>query len=75
MIKKLHRRSIVRMRRKLKRFQKKFYAGVMTCADVYQSWQSWRAYASNFNAYRSIRKIGALYDWLFLYAPPPEAPA
>lgn len=72
-IKKLHRRSIVRMRRKLKKFQKMYYAGKMTCADVYQSWQSWRAYASNFNAYRSIRRVGALYDWLFIWAPPPDA--
>ena len=71
-VKKLHRRSIVRMRRKLKRFQTMYYAGKMTCADVYQSWQSWRAYASNFNAHRTIRRVGALYDWLFIYAPHPE---
>ena len=71
-VKKLHRRSIVRMRRKLKRFQAMYYAGKMTCADVYQSWQSWRAYASNFNAHRTIRRVGALYDWLFIYAPRPE---
>ena len=71
-VKKLHRRSIVRMRRKLKRFQAMYYAGKMTCADVYQSWQSWRAYASNFNAHRTIRRMGALYDWLFIYAPRPE---
>lgn len=71
-IKKLHRRSIVRMRRKLKKFQKMYYAGKLTCADVYQSWQSWRAYARNFNAYRTIQRLGALYDWLFIWAPPPE---
>lgn len=72
-IKKLHRRSIVRMRRKLKRFQKMYYAGKLTSADVYQSWQSWRAYARNFNAYRTIKRLGALYDWLFIWAPPPDA--
>ena len=71
-VKKLHRRSIVRMRRKLKKFQAMYFAGKMTSADVYQSWQSWRAYASNFNAHRSIRRMGALYDWLFIYAPRPE---
>lgn len=71
-VKKLHRRSIVRMRRKLKRFQKMYYAGKLTIADVYQSWQSWRAYARNFNAHRTIKRLGALYDWLFIWAPPPE---
>ena len=70
-VKKIYHRSVTKMRHKLKAFQKKVEAGVMTYADVYQSWQSWRAYASNFNAYRTIQSVGALYDRLFIFTPPP----
>lgn len=70
-IKKMCRRSITKVRHKLKAFQKKIEAGVMTYADVYQSWQSWRAYASNFNAYRTIHSVGSLYNRLFIFTPPP----
>lgn len=69
-IKKIYHRSVTKMRRKLKAFQKKVAAGVMTCDDVYQSWQSWKSYASNFNAYRTVLNMGALYNQLFAFAPP-----
>lgn len=71
-IKKLAHKSVVRMRRKLKKFQPKVWAGKMTCADVYQSWQSWRAYARNFNAYHSIANMGKLYNRLFIWTPTPQ---
>lgn len=71
-IKKLAHKSIVRMRRKLKKFVPKVRAGIMNHKDVYQSWQSWRAYARNFNAYRSIQSMGRLYNRLFIFTPPPE---
>lgn len=70
-VKKIYHRSVTKMRHKLKAFQKKVAAGVMTYADVYQSWQSWRAYASNFNAYRTIQSVGTLYNQLFIFTPPP----
>lgn len=66
-IKKLARRSIVRMRRKMKRFTGKLKSGKMTGADLYQSFQSWRAYASNFNAHRTIEGMNKLYTKLFIY--------
>lgn len=69
-IKKIYHRSVTKMRRKLKAFQKKVAAGVMTYDDVYQSWQSWKSYASNFNAYRTIQNMGTLYNQLFAFAPP-----
>lgn len=72
-VKKLHHGSVVRMRRKLKAFQKKVEAGEMTYADVYQSWQSWRAYAKNFDAYHTIRSMAALYENLFTFPPPVPA--
>ena len=69
-IKKIHHRSVTKMRRKLKAFQQKVKDGIMTYADVYQSWQSWRAYALNFNAYRTIQSVGVLFNQLFAFAPP-----
>ena len=71
-IKKLAHKSIVRMRRKMKKFQRKVWSGIMTCADVYQSWQSWRAYARNFNAYHTITNMGRLYNKLFIFTPSPD---
>lgn len=71
-IKKLAHKSIVRMRRKLKKFVPKVRAGIMSHKDVYQSWQSWRAYARNFNAYQSIRSMGKLYNRLFIFTPTPD---
>lgn len=69
-IKKLAHKSIVRMRRKLKKFVPKVKTGIMNHKDVYQSWQSWRAYARNFNAYHTIRNMGRLYNRLFIFTPP-----
>ena len=71
-IKKLAHKSIVRMRRKLKKFVPKYRAGIMTHKDIYQSWQSWRAYARNFNAYHSIQSMGKLYNKLFIWTPSPQ---
>lgn len=72
-LKKMARRSVVRMRHKLKAFRRKVTDGKMTYQDVYQSWQSWKAYASNFNAWRSIQSVAALYNQLFVFTPPSTA--
>lgn len=66
-VKKIYRRSVTKMRRKLKAFYGLYRKGVMTAADVYASFQSWRAYSQNFNAYRTCRNMGALYDNLFIF--------
>lgn len=70
-VKKIYRRSVTKMRHKLKSFQQKVADGIMTYKDVYQSWQSWRAYTANFNAYRTIQRMGDLYNQLFIFTPPP----
>ena len=69
-VKKIYRRSVTKMRHKLKSFRDLIDRGVMTYGDVYQSFQSWRAYALNFNAHRTILSMNALYNSLFV-APPP----
>ena len=65
-VKKIDHSSVIRMRRKLKAFKRKLEAGIMTPADVYQSWQSWKSYADHFNAYRTIQSMGQLYNDLFI---------
>ncbi len=66
-VKKIYRRSVTKMRQKLKSFYGLYRRGVMTAADVYASFQSWRAYSQNFDAYRTCRNMGALYDNLFIF--------
>lgn len=69
-IKKMARSSVTRMRRKLKAFRRMVNKGIMEYSDVFQSFQSWRAYALNFNAYRTVQSMSALYDRLFIFSPP-----
>ena len=73
-LRKIPKVSVTRERRKLKKFVPLYEAGKMTYQDLYTSWQSWRAYARNFSAWRTIQSIGKLYDDLFikpwLYGPP-----
>ena len=66
----LPRVSITRMRRKLKSLRRMVDKGILTCMDVYQSVQSWAAYASNFNAYHSIQNVWKLYNQLIQPAAP-----
>ncbi len=65
-VRKIYHCSVTRMRRKLKSYQRFVAARKMTMDDVYQSWQSWKAYASNFNAWHTIQSMAALYNKLFI---------
>ena len=61
-IKKLSPKSITRMRRKLKKFKTNEN---IKPKDVYQSFQSWCAYAVNFNSSRSVYTLKKLYKKLY----------
>lgn len=61
-IKKLSPKSITRMRRKLKKFKN---IERITKEDVYQSFQSWCAYATNFNSSKSVYNLKKLYKKLY----------
>lgn len=71
-VKKLAHSSVVRMRRKMKKFTRKVEAGKMNGADLYQSFQSWRAYAQHFNSWRAVQSMAKLYNKLFIFTPPRE---
>ena len=64
-IKMLSRENITRRRRTLKRYKGKIERGEMTLRSVAQSWESWKAYAANFNSYYTVRKMTKLFNNLF----------
>lgn len=64
-VRKIYKRSVCKMRQKLKKFRKLVDAGKMTNEDVYCSWQSWRSYALHFNAWHTVGNMQRLYDQLF----------
>lgn len=66
-IRKIPRQSVTRQRRKLKKLAKLLEVGKICYEDVYTSFQSWRAYAGNFNAWNTIRSMEQLYNDLFIW--------
>lgn len=66
LIRKIYRLSVTKMRRKLKILKQKVGEGTVNPEDVYASWQSWKAYASNFNAWQTIENMQTLYNTLFV---------
>lgn len=65
-IRKLHRSSIVRQRRKLKKLYGLFVKGIITLRDAWNCFQSWRSHARRFCAYRTINEMEALFARLFV---------
>lgn len=65
-VRKIYRRSVTKMRRKLKAMRRLLDAGVVTFDDVYASWQSWKSYAKTFDAYHTIQSMQSLYNDLFI---------
>ncbi len=65
-VKKIYKRSVTRMRRKLKKLQHKLNAGKITSPDIAIVWQSWKSYADKFNAYYTVRNMDKLYTQLFI---------
>ena len=65
-VKKMYKRSITKMRTKLKKFKVKVDAGDMTYDDVLASWNSWEAYSNGFNAWHTVNNMQELYMKLFM---------
>ena len=66
-VKKIYKRSVTKMRIKLKKLKRIYEAGGMAFGDVYATWQSWSAYAAKFDSYHTIRNMARLYNKLFIY--------
>lgn len=65
-VRKIPHKSVTMERRKLKRILRLVEKGKMTCEEAWKSFQSWRAYARNFRAYRTIRGMERLFVELFI---------
>lgn len=65
-IRKIPLSSVTRERRKLKKLEVLLNHRMVTFEDIKISYQSWRAYAMNFNAWRTIHNMDALYNELFI---------
>lgn len=64
-VKKIYKRSITRMRVKLKKLHKMWLEGKIEFEDICTTWQSWKAYAEKFKAYHTIRNMWELFTQLF----------
>lgn len=65
-VRKIYKRSVTKMRQKLKKFRKLLDEGRIDAEDVYMSWNSWKAYAESFDAYHTIQNMKRLYNDLFI---------
>ena len=65
-VRKIYKRSVTKMRQKMKKLHRKYLCGKITFADIYATWQSWRSYAARFNAWHTVQNMGALYTNLFI---------
>lgn len=64
-VRKIYRRSVTKMRQKLKSFHRKYVRGEMRLEDIIPSWISWLDYAGHFNAYRTVQSMATLCNQLF----------
>lgn len=65
-VKRICRESVTRERRKLKKFAKLNEQGEMSFAEIREAYNSWRGYASQKDAYKTIRNMDALFNRLFI---------
>ena len=65
-VRKIYKRSVTRMRRKMKKLRRMWKEKRIEFADIYTSWQSWKAYASKFNSYHTIQNLAKLYTNLYI---------
>lgn len=62
---KIYRRSVTKMRQKLKAYKRRLAAGLMTLEDVRTSVQCWISYALHFDACRTVENMVRLIFRLF----------
>lgn len=68
-LRKIYKKSVVRMRRKMKKFPGLIARGELDYEHAYLSYQSWRGYAKHFDAYHTLQSLDRL--WRGLFGKPP----
>lgn len=64
-VKRIWHKSVVRMRRKMKKLKRKMEAGSLELSDIRASYGAWKSHAKGLDAYRTMRSMDELYDSLF----------
>lgn len=64
-VKRVWKKSVIRMRRKLKKLKIKVDNGVITIKDVYQSIQSWKSHTKGLAIYHTMKRLDELIYNLF----------
>jgi len=62
---KISRKSVTRMRRKMKKFRKMLDSGVLDYEAIRIAYDSWRGFAIKYNNYATIMSMDKLFDDLF----------
>lgn len=65
-VKKICHRSVVVMRRKLKKFKKLLDEGKMTYQQIVNAYESWKGYAKHKNTYKTRLNMSQLFNKLFI---------
>ena len=65
-IRKPWKKSVVRMRRKLKKYKNLLKEGKMSFSDIRTSYGSWRGHIKQFNSYRIVQNMDKLFNELFI---------
>ena len=64
-VKRVWRRSVIRMRRKMKKLKRKMEAGILELSDIRASYESWKSHTKGLNIYKTICSMDKLYNSLF----------
>lgn len=64
-VKRIWHKSVIRMRRKMKKLKRKMEAGILLMADVIASYESWKSHVKGLDVYKTLSSMDALYNSLF----------
>ena len=64
-VKRVWKKSVVRMRRKMKKLKGKYDDGTISLFDIHQSYQSWRSHTAGLQMYHTMKRMDELYYNLF----------
>ena len=64
-VKRIWHKSVVRMRRKMKKLKRKMDAGLLEQSDIRASYESWKSHTIGLDVYHTMRSMDELYNSLF----------
>ena len=64
-VKRIWHKSVVRMRRKMKKLKRKMAAGLLEQSDIRASYESWKSHTIGLDVYHTMRSMDELYNSLF----------